>query len=1018
MRAAFWAITAPQELLRPIVCAPSQRARGFLGVLLALVFLPLATIGAQARATGTLSGIVVDSASAPVQVAIVEVRSPSLANPSIHSTDETGRFVFDALAPGVYDLTVRRVGFQSATLNALRVAAGRITEVRVVLAQSPTQLSTISVLASAIAVDVTTPAQVERLERQSIRMLATGRDVTSLVGLVPGSRAGVVWGGGGELSNNVQLDGVSTGHPGVGGDFLRPSVDWIERVEVRGLGAGADQGNFQGGVINAITRTGTDRREVALRAYVEAASLSESNFNLREDGFEQAGRRELSGEAAGPIVPGQLHYFVGAQAVARDLRVPDLTVSNEGVGFRDVQTNQREVRGLAKLTWRPDVTRRVDLIVGGTSASTERMGLTGLDDPDAAQRVSAPSAFYELAWAYHPNARHAFDVRLVGYSATERRSPYHGNNVPAVRGLSFGREPYYQNAEFRERLDPSNIALKGTWSTQFTALGRRHGLISGVEASRGSWERETLRNGGVTWRAYPNPADGSLDPRDPSTWAATGSQWDGEMRLNSGVRSAAVFIQAELALGPRLTLSPGMRASYWKGELHSLSGATPGLSATGWDPRVGLAWDVFGDGRTALKAHWGRYHQGMAAALFDRLAGADVYSNELFWPDNPTPSDPRFAPTPQQREASFLDPNGQPLAPIVKRFDESGRADGYGQPYMDQVVLAAERALGTRWKVEAVYTNRRNRDMVGLLDRNLATNHTPIHDLAIRTRFGGLIAAPSGEPLLLGTVWIPNDQLRAVLIRTQGEFRPPPVGFSYDTIASLTWDPDYVVTRLPDARRVFQQAYVALRTEQDRWAAAGSFAWTKLEGNVAGVTAFGGVGEAFRAGGWARPNEATNSSGLLDNFAELEAKFWLSAQLRWGLQGGVTLTHVTGERITPFFELESFRYRYATAHFGGTAYPSDLLEGAEGQTIYLESRGNRRLADRTILDLRLERGFRVRNQNVFATIDLFNALGENAATAVRLRVDDGQSGDPISRYGAPSQRVSPRRLRIGTRIEF
>ena len=41
---------------------------------------------------------------------------------------------------------------------------------------------------------------------------------------------------------------------------------------------------------------------------------------------------------------------------------------------------------------------------------------------------------------------------------------------------------------------------------------------------------------------------------------------------------------------------------------------------------------------------------------------------------------------------------------------------------------------------------------------------------------------------------------------------PAPPGFSYDTIATLTWNPDLVVTTLPDARRTFRQAYVALRT--------------------------------------------------------------------------------------------------------------------------------------------------------------------------------------------------------------
>lgn len=976
------------------------------------------TLGGQSRAVGTLAGVVVDSADVPVEEATIELRSPALPSPRALRADAMGRFTIDTLPAGVYDLTVRRVGFRTATLAALRVVGGRTTEVRVVLAQSAARLSTVSVVASAITVDASTASQVERLERKDMARLATGRDAASLVALVPGTRVSAVWGGGGDLSNNVQLDGVSTGHPGVGGDFLRPSVDWIERLEVRGLGAGADQGNFQGGVINAITRTGTDRREVTIRSNLEATSLSESNFNVREDGVEQANRRELSGEAAGPIVAGRLHYFVGAQAVTRGLRVPDLTVSNSGAGFRDVQTELRELRGLAKLTWRPRAAGRLDLLVGGGRASTERAGLTGLDDPAATQRVRSPSLFYEAAWAWDRGARNSFDVRLVGYAATEARTAYSGAGVPAVRGLSFGREPAYQNAEFSERRDPSSVALKATWAARFAAAGLRHHLVSGMELSRGTWRQERTRNGGLTWRAYPDPDDGSLDPADPTTWAATGSQWGGEVRLNSAVRSSAVFLQDEIALGPRVTLSPGLRASRWSGELRVSGGPDPRLTAAGWDPRVGLAWDVFGDGRTALKAHWGRYHQGMAAALFDRLAGASVYSNELFWPSNPTPADPRSSLTPEERDATFRDATGAPLVPIEKRFDESGRADGYRQPFMDQLVLALERALGARWKMELVYTDRRNRNLVGLVDRNLASNHTPIRNVAVRPRLGGEISEPSGELLALETVWIPNDRLREALSWMRGNFLPAPPGFSYDTIATLTWNPDLVVSTLPDARRTFRQAYVALRTEQKGWSAAGSLAWTELEGNVAGVTAFGGAGDAFRAGGWARPNEAINNAGPLGDFAEWEAKLWLSAQLPWALQGGVTLTHLTGERITPFFEVESYRYRYATEHFGGASFPSEILQGAEGQTVLLEPRGTRRLADRTLLDLRLERGFPLRTNKVFVTMELFNAFAENAATAVRLRVDDGQSGDLFSKYGAVTQRVSPRRLRIGTRVEF
>lgn len=983
----------------------------------ALLVLPI-LLGAQTRTDGTLTGVVVDAMEVPIPGAIVEIRAPMLNAPRATQTDSSGRFRFETLWVGPYDITIRRVGYQTATLTQVRVQSGRAAEVRVVLTQSATQLSVVQVVASATQVDVNTPAQVERLERKEMARLATGRDAASLVGLVPGSRVGAVWGGGGELSNNVQIDGVAAGHPGIGGDFLRPSVDWIERLEVRGLGAGADQGNFQGGVINAVTRTGTDRREIALRANLEATSLSESNFNLLEEGVEQAARREVSGEAAGPIVRGKLHYFLGGQAVARELRVPDLSLSNTAVGFRDTQTELREARGIGKLTWRPDAAGRLDLLIGASSATTERAGLTGVDDPTATQRVRAPTLFYELAWAWDRGAKHAFDLRLLGYTAREERTGYDRNSIPGVRAFARGREPGYQNSDFFERRDPSSLALKGTWRASLSTFGLSHRLISGVELGGGRWRQDFARNGGMTWRPFPNEDVGVIDPADPNTWAATGSQWGGEIRLRSETRNAAVFVQDEISLGTRLTLSPGLRASAWEGVLRAESGLDPSVRATGFDPRVGLAWDVLGDGTTALKAHWGRYHQGMAASIFDRLAGAEVYSNERFYFSGPRPLDPRVAVTSAERDATFLDVQGNPLAWRERRYNESGRAVGYRQPYMDQFVLAAERSLGARWKVEAVYSNRQNRNIVGLVDRNLATNHTAIYDMAVTGRFGNTILDPSGAPLRLPVVWVRNDDLRRGLIFMRDRLMPAPPGFSYDTIATLTFDPQLEVSTLPGARRAFQQAYFVLRTEQVNWSAAGSFAWTQLEGNTAGVTGTSGARDVFRAGPWVRPNEGISSSGPLGDFAELEAKLWVSGQLPWGLQGGFTITHITGERVTPFFEMDGYRYRFATEHQLGTAYLPELIEGSDGQTIFLESRGTRRYDDRTLLDLRIERRFQVRGQAIFLTAELFNALAEDAATSVKLQVDDGFGTDPITEYAAVRQRVAPRRVRIGTRIEF
>src|SRR5260221_11453368 len=120
------------------------------------------------------------------------------------------------------------------------------------------------------------------------------------------------------------MDGVSMNHPGRGGDFLSLGVDWIDALEVRGLGGGAESGNFQGGIINAITKTGTNERRSPFRANYESERLTATNFNANEQGVEQAGRRELSGEGLGPIARGKLFYSVGGQVVSRDMGSPDL----------------------------------------------------------------------------------------------------------------------------------------------------------------------------------------------------------------------------------------------------------------------------------------------------------------------------------------------------------------------------------------------------------------------------------------------------------------------------------------------------------------------------------------------------------------------------------------------------------------------------------------------------------------------------------------------------------------------
>src|SRR5207249_5894082 len=91
-------------------------------------------------------------------------------------------------------------------------------------------------------------------------------------------------------------------HPGLGGALLLPSPSWIETLEVRGLGAGADVGGAQGGLVELVTLRGRNVIEGALRTSFESERLNSTNLIPGEIGSELAGRRELDGQVRGPLV--------------------------------------------------------------------------------------------------------------------------------------------------------------------------------------------------------------------------------------------------------------------------------------------------------------------------------------------------------------------------------------------------------------------------------------------------------------------------------------------------------------------------------------------------------------------------------------------------------------------------------------------------------------------------------------------------------------------------------------------
>lgn len=955
--------------------------------------------------------------------AVRVVRSDgALAYEAVTAAD--GSFRLDSLTPGVYTITARRLGYRSAELGGIRLSADQTLRIQIRLTKAPRRLSTVQVLASPVTIDAMTTELPMHLSRDYTELLPSAREASSLISLVPGARTNQLWGGVPGVSNDYQLDGVSINHPGVGGDFLALSVDWIEAVDVRGLGVGAENGNFQGGIINAITKTGGNERRYALRTNYESSRLTATNLNANEEGVEQAGRRELSGELLGPIARDRLFYFAAGQLIRRDLRSPDLTTTAPH-DLQPVRETHRDGRALGKLTWLPAVGQRVDALVGYSGFVTAHGGINGVDDPAATVAVKQPNTFYELSWNNSSNATNQVDIRLAGFSSRETRLGYAGASVPAVQLFQLGRMPTYQNSAFDETRQPSSIGATAQWTTRQHALGGDHRVVLGGDVSRGRWRNERTRNGGLTWRPYSTGVS-NFDPSNASTWQTVGSDWGGDMHLDSDVASDALFIQDYSTLGARLTITPGIRFGDWAGFVRPrcASGSVAGagcyrfeaVHATGLDPRIGVAWDVTGRNTLAVKAHWGRYHQGMFSLFFDRAAGVDAYTNERFYYTSPPVSDTRRTYTAAERDTP-----GSGFGTFYDELilNESGRVENYRQPYVDQAMLGIEKSFGSSWKLEVTYTNRRNGDIVGLVDRNILTNYTAIHNVAVDHRFiSGIVLDANGQRLVLPTLYVSNKDLQHALDVATANAKFPPeslLGYSADYIRQLTWNPDLVLTTLPQAKRRYQQVTALVRAFRPSWRGEASLTGARLRGNVPGVTGYGTSGSEFSAGQFVRPNEAINSTGFLPDALEMEGKVWLTAQLPYAMRGGLVYTHILGERFAPTFQiLGRYRYSRQNATSDGEILPDDVLRSVLGQTILIEPRGSQQYASRDIVDAHLE--WHSRSGPVL-TFDVFNVLGSNALVLINTNIGDQEPSDPTSLFGAPRLRVSPRTLRLGLRLE-
>jgi hypothetical protein len=302
-------------------------------VLAALAF----PVAAQTQiTTGVLQGTVADTTGAVMPGVDIETRNTETNLSRTGVTDRDGRFVILQLPPGRYTATFKISGFATMVQENIAITVGQAVTLAVVMKISGVA-ETVTVTTRAPTVETTRTAAASTLNQTTIETTPIlGRKFEDLLTLTPG--VSVVQGPDGDeitfagqrgVFNNISLDGgdYNNGFFGeqMGGQraAIDITLDAVREFQVVATGANAEFGRTAGGVVNVITKSGTNKPHGTLFWFQRLEGLTSNTSDgkpLKDFRREQGG-----GTFGGPIVKDKAFFFLALEGIRENLQRPNLS---------------------------------------------------------------------------------------------------------------------------------------------------------------------------------------------------------------------------------------------------------------------------------------------------------------------------------------------------------------------------------------------------------------------------------------------------------------------------------------------------------------------------------------------------------------------------------------------------------------------------------------------------------------------------------------------------------------------
>lgn len=297
-----------------------------------LATVPGSAAHAQGATTGAVTGLVTDATGRPLENAQVQVVNRSTGFSTGQLTRANGRYFVQNLDVGPnYAVTVRLIGYSPVTRPDVRVTLTQATRVDVRLQQAATQLTAVTVTAAARGADFSPTKQgVQTTIGDTLirRIPNLDRNFTSLVTLTPqvtSQSGGYSAAGANPRLSQFTIDGANQsdrfglnstgGQPGgaTGGRLI--PIDAVREVQVSLTPTDVRQGNFAGVLVNAVTKSGTNKFEGGASYTYRNPDLARDTSFVRLGNLQQ---KQYGFFLGGPIIRDRLQFFTALERQDRD----------------------------------------------------------------------------------------------------------------------------------------------------------------------------------------------------------------------------------------------------------------------------------------------------------------------------------------------------------------------------------------------------------------------------------------------------------------------------------------------------------------------------------------------------------------------------------------------------------------------------------------------------------------------------------------------------------------------------